>query len=224
MTSSLIKRRCYPESYKLSTISTRQMLTYSVIKMIAILCRQGYNHEQEAKNHYLAKASQSLQNLSITEAGLFVDYQNPYLGASPDGLARRCCNRPHVSVISLSLILPPAHLETNDTVPCGVIPIRECAVFVITPHLYPGQQIAWLFNKQLCAINDYTSSNCPVLFFFSSILSSEWLISHLTSWLLNSSCCLILFPYTLHVWIRQVVQCCIPNPMMGPNLDQPLHN
>ena len=67
------------------------MLTYSVIEVIYILCRWGCSHEQEAKDCYFAMASQSHQNLSITEAGLFVDYHDPYLGASPDGLVECSC-------------------------------------------------------------------------------------------------------------------------------------
>ena len=39
-------------------------------------------------------ASQSHQSLSISEAGLFVDYRDPYLGAFPDGLVEcKCCGK-----------------------------------------------------------------------------------------------------------------------------------
>ena len=63
------------------------MLTYSVIKVISILCRWGCSHEQLAKAPWL-------YSLSITEAGLFVDYCEPYLGASPDGLVEcKCCGK-----------------------------------------------------------------------------------------------------------------------------------
>ena len=83
--------------------------------MIAILCRWGCNHEQEAKDCYLAKASQSHQNLSITEAGLFVDYQNPYLGASPDGLVECCCCGKGVLEVKCPFCHKDSLPEDNET-------------------------------------------------------------------------------------------------------------
>ena len=70
------------------------MLIYSVIKVISILCRWGCSHAQLAKDCYFTMASQSHQSLSITEAGLFVDYRDPYLDAFPDGLVKcKCCGK-----------------------------------------------------------------------------------------------------------------------------------
>jgi hypothetical protein len=75
---SLIKKICHPEIYKFSTAATRW----------------GCMHEASAVEDYIANASTIHQDLNISSAGLFVDANQPHIGASPDGLVScSCCGK-----------------------------------------------------------------------------------------------------------------------------------
>ena len=48
--------------------------------------------EKDAKETYLSITSRQYTNFKISEAGLFVDINNPYLGVTPDGIVYcDCC-------------------------------------------------------------------------------------------------------------------------------------
>lgn len=73
---SLIKAVCYPEMCKFSNRATRW----------------GCEHERTARDAYTAWVSSKHLNLAITDKGLVIHPDFPYLGASPDGFVKcRCC-------------------------------------------------------------------------------------------------------------------------------------
>jgi len=58
--------------------------------------RWGCDHEKVAFNAYKQQAITKHKNFQCSEAGLFVDADRPYLGASPDGLVNcSCCEDGH---------------------------------------------------------------------------------------------------------------------------------
>ena len=75
---SLIKTVCYPERHKFHTQATEW----------------GCEHEKTARDAYLKKAKNSHLNLVVSDSGLVIHPQYPYLGASPDGcICCECCGR-----------------------------------------------------------------------------------------------------------------------------------
>ena len=74
---SLIKRICYPESYKFCTPATKW----------------GCDHERIAYEACVAKFSGKHTNFCVSNCGLFICLSHPHLGATPDGLVKcDCCN------------------------------------------------------------------------------------------------------------------------------------
>ncbi len=75
---SLIKTICYPEAYKFKTEATAW----------------GCKHEKTAKDEYLKLVKDSHDNFIISESGLIIHVDYPYLGASPDGCIKcDCCGK-----------------------------------------------------------------------------------------------------------------------------------
>lgn len=95
---SLIKRLCYPEAYKFSTKATRYrqsfICTINIIAIWPYQFRWGCKHEESAVQAYSDRASECHENLEIKPAGLYVDVERPYIGASPDRIITcTCCGR-----------------------------------------------------------------------------------------------------------------------------------
>lgn len=75
---SLVKSICYPEAFSFTSKQTNW----------------GCKHEQKARELYYKKAVLSHDNLEITDSGLVVNPQWPFVGASPDGIITcKCCGR-----------------------------------------------------------------------------------------------------------------------------------
>ena len=75
---SLIKSICYPEAFSFTSKQTEW----------------GCKHEQQAREKYVKATKPSHNNLKISENGLFVNPQWPFIGASPDGIITcECCTR-----------------------------------------------------------------------------------------------------------------------------------
>ena len=75
---SLIKRICYPESYKFFSKATSWDL----------------EHEKDAKAAYISSCKSDHRDLRFSETGLVVNSDYPFLGASPDGeVACSCCGK-----------------------------------------------------------------------------------------------------------------------------------
>ena len=72
---SLVKSICYPESYKFSTAATKW----------------GCMHEKTALDLYRSTIEELHENVKIETCGLFLLENDPYLGASPDGLVSCSC-------------------------------------------------------------------------------------------------------------------------------------
>jgi len=54
----------------------------------------GSTHEQSAIESYTINASKSHEGLKVTTAGLFIDCESPFVGASPDGIiVCTCCGK-----------------------------------------------------------------------------------------------------------------------------------
>ena len=80
---SLIKRICYPESFKFKTQST---------------C-WGLEHEKQAIADYCAHNKDSHSCLTFTKSGLVINPAYPHLGATPDGIVQcMCCGKGVVEV------------------------------------------------------------------------------------------------------------------------------
>ena len=72
---SLINSVCYPERYKFSSKATRW----------------GCDHEKTAREAYFHKVVLCHLNLTITDRGLVIHPDYPYLGATPDGFVKCSC-------------------------------------------------------------------------------------------------------------------------------------
>ena len=56
--------------------------------------RWGCTHEKDGVQSYISSATRNHDGLQVLEAGLFVDIERPYLGASPDGIINcNCCGK-----------------------------------------------------------------------------------------------------------------------------------
>ena len=71
---SLVRKVCYPESYRFTTDATAY----------------GSTHEDQAIEAYKSRMDGHV-GLNIKACGLFVDRKAPYLGASPDALVHCTC-------------------------------------------------------------------------------------------------------------------------------------
>ena len=75
---SLIKTICYPEAFTFSTKATRW----------------GCKHEKVAQEIYYNTSKSKHNNLCLTESGLVISSQWPFIGASPDGVINcTCCGQ-----------------------------------------------------------------------------------------------------------------------------------
>ena len=72
---SLIMNICYPESYKYETPAMAW----------------GCTHEEEACNYYKSIMVQHHRDLQLSNSGLIISTEFPFIGASPDGLVSCCC-------------------------------------------------------------------------------------------------------------------------------------
>ncbi len=77
---SLIKSVCYPENYKFTSRATSW----------------GCQHEKEAREAYICEIQTKHLNVTVTDRGLVIDPNYPYLGASPDGYVKCVCCGPGV--------------------------------------------------------------------------------------------------------------------------------
>lgn len=64
----------------------KQTIIVAIFLCCFLLFSWGCDHEKDTKKAYLSIASSHHTNFKISEAGLFVDINNPYLGATPDGM------------------------------------------------------------------------------------------------------------------------------------------
>ena len=75
---SLIKSICYPEAFSFPSKQTEW----------------GCKHEKQAQEKYEKVTKPSHNNLQISENGLFINPQWPFIGASPDGIITcECCTK-----------------------------------------------------------------------------------------------------------------------------------
>ena len=75
---SLIKAICYPEAYRFVSSATAW----------------GCSHEKSARDMYIETMKDRHSSFAVTESGLVLNCQWPYLGASPDGVVScDCCGR-----------------------------------------------------------------------------------------------------------------------------------
>jgi len=56
------------------------------------LWRWGCDHESQAVKAYTENAKQEHEEFQLSKAGLFVDIEMPYIGASPDGIIECKCH------------------------------------------------------------------------------------------------------------------------------------
>ncbi len=82
---SLIKSVCYPENYKFTSRATSW----------------GCQHEKEAREAYICEIQTKHLNVTVTDRGLVIDPNYPYLGASPDGYVKCVCCGPGVNKMSV---------------------------------------------------------------------------------------------------------------------------
>lgn len=80
---SVIKKICYPFAHNFSTAATEW----------------GKQHEKEARLKYTAELEKRHKNFSITENGLIINPDFPFIGATPDGLTKcDCCDNGVVEI------------------------------------------------------------------------------------------------------------------------------
>ena len=64
-----------------------------------IVYRWGCSHEKEARDQFSARMSSIHRDFKIGDTGFFIDSENPYLGASPDGIVKcSCCGKGVIEV------------------------------------------------------------------------------------------------------------------------------
>ena len=64
------------------------------IPFIVYKNRWGCAHEKDGLSAYTSTAAKDHLSLKVTECGLYVDPEQPYLGASPDGIVTcTCCGK-----------------------------------------------------------------------------------------------------------------------------------
>lgn len=66
-------------------------LFYYFYNDVCCQCRWGCTHERDGIQAYKAEAIKSHEELHVIEAGLFIDSERPYLGASPDNIITCKC-------------------------------------------------------------------------------------------------------------------------------------
>lgn len=80
---SLVRRICYPESYKFSCAATSY----------------GCKHEEDARDEYKSRMIKGHTGIKINPCGFFVDVKRCYIGASPDGLVEcTCCGKEVIEI------------------------------------------------------------------------------------------------------------------------------
>lgn len=66
---------------------------------MSVLCRWGCKHEKEALETYRFKQAKEHHKLQITDSGLFISTERPYIGASPDAIVTcECCGKGVVEI------------------------------------------------------------------------------------------------------------------------------
>ena len=78
-----------PEQKRQKPEDSPQLYVSCVVNMqLVLICvyRWGCTHEMDGIQSYISSATMNHDGLQIQEAGLFVDMERPYLGASPDGI------------------------------------------------------------------------------------------------------------------------------------------
>jgi len=61
--------------------------------------RWGCEHEQDAKTAYCEIMKRDHPGFTLRDSGLYIDTDNPFLGASPDGIAQcNCCEERVVEI------------------------------------------------------------------------------------------------------------------------------
>jgi hypothetical protein len=69
---------CHPETLRFSTSATKW----------------GCQHEKAALEEYKQSNGDQHENLKVSESGLFISIEYPFIGASPDGLVEcSCCGQ-----------------------------------------------------------------------------------------------------------------------------------
>ena len=69
----------------------------SQIPFLSLL--DGVVHMREARDTYQAMMTKKHENFKLNDAGLYIDYEDPFLGASPDGIVQcSCCGKGMVEV------------------------------------------------------------------------------------------------------------------------------
>lgn len=59
---------------------------------VLFLCRWGCDHERTAREAYFKVTASKHSSFSINDAGLFINPDTPFIGATPDGLVHcDCC-------------------------------------------------------------------------------------------------------------------------------------
>ena len=80
---SLLKRICYPDTYRFVSKPTQY----------------GCKHEKDAREQYKSQMVGKHSDFKITPCGFFVDLKIPYIRASPDGLVEcTCCGKGVVEI------------------------------------------------------------------------------------------------------------------------------
>ena len=87
---SLIKTICYPEAFSFTSKATRW----------------GCEHEKQARDIYVKALKQHHDDFSVTDSGLVINSQWPYIGASPDGIVKCKCH-------GIGVLCPFCHKETT---------------------------------------------------------------------------------------------------------------
>lgn len=97
----------------------------------------GRNMEPIARRVYIETMKKTHKNFTVEECGIFVDIDEPYLGASPDGLVScNCCGE---GVIEIKCPYSIAHLDPNETPPDYVTSTKDGSYKLKRSHMYYSQ-------------------------------------------------------------------------------------
>ena len=132
---SLFKSICYPESVRFSTKATKW----------------GCEHEKTARDAYFSSIAADHSDLTVSDSGLVIHPQYPYLGASPDGLVNcSCCGSGVIEVKCPFSCVDRSFLEsTNDSRFC-LEHVHDGCFALKTDHTYYYQI---QLQMKLCSVN-----------------------------------------------------------------------
>ena len=126
---SLIKGICHPEAFSFTSKATKW----------------GCSHENEAREIYTRTSKSQHSDFSVTDCGLFLSTQWPFVGASPDGIINCSCHGRGVLEIKCPFCHREASLQTATEDKKFCLKQSDGEIYLDRSHAYYYQVQTQLF-------------------------------------------------------------------------------